>query len=413
MSGITPAMPVEGAVVLPEMRIRVLKTFEEAECFRTVWDDLVTRTGTDIYQTFDWCRIWWRHYGRRRRLCLLLGFSGECLVGVVPAFVEVLWLGPVRIRVAKLVGSDFSLQLCNLAVEGDYLDRLVGATVRYFIGELSCDLLLFGPLSGSSAKVDDIFSAAMRLDAFVQETLVSGNGISTRFELPGCFPDYLQKIGSRQRGNYGRAMKQFANTCRIETDVVSVSSEVRPEFERFAALHGKQWRHEGKLGHFGDWPRAMAFNRDLVESLSLQDKVRFYRILADGKVAISQYCFVHGGVNYWRLPARATNPEWEKLSLGKMGLVKMVEDAITEQISAIEGGRGHYDYKVQLGGREWPLRTIQIMRRGQAVRARVMLFRALAKWLNLAYYRVFFARLAPHVRLLRRSLWSIWIRSTW
>ena len=96
-----------------------------------------------------------------------------------------------------------------------------------------------------------------------------------------------------------------------------------------------------------------------------------------------------------------------------MGLVRMIEASLSEGLSAVEGGRGHYDYKVQLGAVEWPLRTIQLTRRGIWVAFRVRLFRVCSRLLNLVYYRLLFIRLAPKFPWLRHSLWPVWIRSTW
>jgi CelD/BcsL family acetyltransferase involved in cellulose biosynthesis len=396
-----------------EITFRVFESYDEAGTFSAAWDDLVIRTGTDIYQTYDWCRIWWRHYGQGRRLQLLLGFSDDRLVGVMPIFTEILWLVAARIRVAKLVGSDFSLQSCNLAIEDIYLPAFVAEAIERLFGECSCDLLLLGPLSGRTAMIDEILTVALPLVDFIQETESIGSGCATRFELPSDFSSYLNGIGSRQRGNYKRAMKQWAERSHIKADIVRAANEIRDEFGRFAVLHEEQWKQAGKLGHFGDWPAAMEFNRDLVECFSVQDKVRFYRIQADDTVATSQYCFVHNRTNYWRLPARAGIHDGERLGLGRLGLVKMIEDSIADGISIIEGGRGHYDYKVQLGATEWPLRTVQIMRSGTTVWLRVKLFRMFARLLNLAYYKVFFLRITPRFRWLNRPLWATWIRSTW
>lgn len=395
------------------MTFHVLHSFTEAERYREAWNELVHASGTDIYQTFDWCRIWWSHYGARRQLHLLLCFSGEKLVGLVPAFIETLWLGSAPIRVAKLVGSDFSLQLCNLPVLSGFLQRVISQSIHHFLKEHRCDLLLFGPLSGPSARIDGILNAGRIEIDLVEKAESLGDSCTTRFDLPPSFEEYLDMIGSRQRGNYSRSLKQFEKSHRVITDTVEKPADVCEEFENFRFQHEVQWSVEGKLGHFGDWPKSVEFNRDLVQCLSGQGRVRFFRILADGQFVSSQFCFLLGGTNYWRLPARASKSEWDKLSLGKMGLIQMAKSAMGEGHHTIEGGRGHYDYKLQLGGAEWPLRSIQFTRRGAGVSARVRAFRGTAALLNLAYYKVIFARLAPRFPVLQSSLWPVWIRSTW
>jgi CelD/BcsL family acetyltransferase involved in cellulose biosynthesis len=220
-------------------------------------------------------------------------------------------------------------------------------------------------------------------------------------------------IGRQQRGNLNRTVAQFSRAHRVAFDVVSEPARLAAAFEEFRALHGAQWRAEGKLGHFDDWPDADDYNRDLVRILGAQGMVRFHRILADDRVVSSQYSYVFGGTSYWRLPARAFAPEWDRLSFGRMGLAKMIGASISEGLHTMEGGRGHYDYKLQMGGHELPLGTVQFGRRGPGVSARVRVFRTFASLLDLAYYKVVFARLAPRMPALRRSLWPVWIRSTW
>ncbi len=408
-----PQAPAATAPSGTGMTVRVLHSFTDAEYYRAAWTELVVSSGTDIYQTFDWCHIWWRHYGTRRELHLLLCFSGDKMVGLVPAFIETLWLGSAPIKVAKLVGADFSLHLCNLPVLSGFLQQVVSRSIHHLLKEHRCDLLLFGPLSGPSARIDEILDAGRNENDLVENAESLGNSCTTRFDLPASFEEYLDVIGSRQRGNYSRSLKQFEKSHRVMTDTVEMPVEICEEFEKFRLQHETQWSAEGKLGHFGDWPKSAEFNRDLVHSLAGQGMVRLFRILADGQVASSQFCFLHGGTNYWRLPARACKSEWEKLSLGKMGLIQMIKASIGDGHHAVEGGRGHYDYKLQLGGREWPLRSIQFTRRGPGVSSRVRAFRGTAALLNLAYYKLLFVRLAPRFPIFRRSLWPVWIRSTW
>lgn len=390
-----------------------LNSFREAERYRIAWNELVARSGADIYQTFEWCDVWWKHYGMGRDLHLILCFTGQELVGIIPAFIESLRLGPARLCVAKLIGADFSLTLCNLPVAPCARHSVTTKGIEYFLGRKRCDLLLFGPLSGPTAGIEEILAAGHQLSAIVQEATSLGDSCNSHFELPDRFEDYLKSLDKKKRSNFKRMLEQSAKAYRISFDTVAEASQVNVEFERFHHQHEAQWNAEGRLGHFGDWPHAHDFNRDLIQALGPQGMVRFYRILANEQTISSQYCFVFNHTVYWRLPARVRSPEWERFSLGTVGLVKMIEVSIAEGARAIEGGRGHYSYKVQHGAIEWPLRTVRFVRRGRDVALRVRLFAFCARILDIIYHKVLFTRLAPRLPLLRHTLWPIWIRSTW
>lgn len=408
-----PAGAAMGATSRQAFSVRAVRSFAHAEPYREAWNQVVTESGADIYQTFDWCRIWWQFYGDGRDLHLLLVFAGDRLVGIVPAFVEVVWLGLVHVRVARLLGADYSLTLCNLPVLPDSLPTAVRHAIRYFLGEQRCDTLLLGPLSGPAARIDEIASTAREAAPCVASVGVLGESCNTYFPLPASFDDYLQSIGKQQRGNFNRPLAQLSKAYSVSREVVSDAAQVTSEFEAFRLRHDAQWRAEGKLGHFGDWPRADEFNRKLVATLGPLGQVRFFNIRANDEIVSSQFCFQFGANNYWRLPARSFGTEWDRYSFGRLGLGNMIGASIAEGVRTVEGGRGHYDYKVQMGGKEWPLRTVQVIRRGLTVAPRLRLFNLTAAALNVGYYKIVFCRLAPKYPALQRPLWPGWIRTSW
>lgn len=394
------------------LTVRALHSFAQAEPLRSAWNNLVANSGADIYQTFEWCSIWWKYYGKNRALHLLLCFSSEALVGVIPAFVETLWFGPVRIRAAKIVGADFSLTLCNLPVISSSLTLVTTHAIEYFLKQQRCDLFSLGSLAGPHAGIKEIFAAGHNLPNLVVRTKTFTRSCNTYFSLPASFEDYLKSLDKKQRSNFKRMMEQSSKAYRVTFDTLSAAEQMTPEFELFCQQHEVQWRADGKLGHFGDWPHAREFNRDLIRAFATQGNVRFYRILANNQVISSQYCYVFGQTVYWRLPARIRNSEWDRFSLGTMGLIRMIESLITEGVNTIEAGRGHYGYKIQHGAREWPMYTIHFMRRGFGVSLRVLLFKRFAALLNLVYYKVLFIRLAHRIPLMQRPLWKFWVRHT-
>ena len=98
-------------------------------------------------------------------------------------------------------------------------------------------------------------------------------------------------------------------------------THLEEEFETFVEQHSAQWMAEGRPGHFGAWPRALEFNRELVRTQGALGRVRFSRILADDKVVSNQYVFAFGDSYFWELPARAMGPKWDRLSLGPAGVI--------------------------------------------------------------------------------------------
>jgi hypothetical protein len=73
------AAKLEGPVVTT-----VFDTFDAANISRKEWDDVVIDTGGDIYSSYDWSRIWWRHYGKKRDLRLFVFRQQDRLIGLAP-----------------------------------------------------------------------------------------------------------------------------------------------------------------------------------------------------------------------------------------------------------------------------------------------------------------------------------------
>ncbi len=69
--------------------IQEITTGEGFASVRAEWEALLTRAwAANIFLTFDWADIWWRHYGRGRRLLILAALEGRKLVGLAPFIVE-------------------------------------------------------------------------------------------------------------------------------------------------------------------------------------------------------------------------------------------------------------------------------------------------------------------------------------
>lgn len=390
---------------------QVYSSFDQLRIMRREWDCFVEKLDGNIYSSFDWCRVWWQYYGANRDLLVFVFRAGQELVGVVPMFVEGVSLGPVFLRVAKLLVSDHTLALCDPPVRTEYARKVFETLLEGLMCDYGCDAVAFRPLSGFCNTVQvlrEIFDQRSDLGEIARSEMIGSN---TMFELPERFEDYLAGLKSGDRRNYQRRYRLLTKSFDLLEEVVRDPTEAEREFDNFTDIHRLQWKSEGKLGHFWDWPKGKAFHLELVRSQARLGRLRLYCLRANGEVISSQYGYVFGHSLHWYLSARATGTQWKRFGLGRIGLAKTVESAIGEGIRRIEAGCGHYPYKLAMGGRECALRSMLIVAPGMSSWLRQRLFCLGANALNLLYYRIFFSRVAPLLPWRQRPLWRTWIRS--
>lgn len=393
------------------IQCEVVSDFRALEGLRDEWDSFVESVGSDIYFSFEWCRTWWEHYGDGRQLVVLMYRLEGRLIGVLPFVVFRLWVGPVPIQMARFVGADSTIVVLNPPVEPSRAADIYMDALGRLVNRHGCDCVHFGPLSGEYPHADRIIQscAASGGDAYVSRKLECG--VHSVIQLPGTFDAYLASLDKSQRGNYRRDLRNLSNAHTVTRRTLTSPDQIREQFPLFAQLHGEQWQRMGKLGHFGDWPRGFEFNRDIALALAPSGLTRLHQCSVDGETVGYDFSLRFGKAVHWRLPARHPDPKWERFGLGRLSLVNQIELAIAEGVSRIEAGPGHYEYKLRYGGREWPVQSVMIApnRHGPLLKAGAL--RAWAYALNLAYYRIWFSRVAPKLPLRRRPLWKSWTRS--
>ncbi len=393
-----------------ELTRSVMTSFDNDKLTPAEWDAFVASADGDLYCSFDWCRIWWEHYGDGRDLRILVYRRGAEIIGLLPLVIDQLWLGPIPVRVARFAGSDSTMIVLNPAVRADSVQAVCTDALRFIFDECGCDLFYAGPLSGEHPHRVQIVAASTSLTDEVCVLHAGPCGVHTVVPLPEAPDDYLAGLSKSERGNYRRDQRNLTKDCGMQFDLVP-PEEVEECFEEFAALHTEQWRAQGKLGHFGDWSKSLEFARALVRELAPSGRVRLSRLRADGQTVQLEFCIAFADTAHWRLPARRFSDRWERYGVGRVAMVERLRRAISDGIRRIEAGPGHYEYKLRLGGMEYPLESVLIAANRPLARIKGRLLRAISRLLNLLYYRIWFNRIAPRLPLPRRPLWKIWVRT--
>jgi CelD/BcsL family acetyltransferase involved in cellulose biosynthesis len=134
-------------------------------------------------------------------------------------------------------------------------------------------------------------------------------------------------------------------------------------------------------------------------------------LYAGGDIVAAHYALTFGPNGYSRLPARSTGKDMGRFGLGVLSLMQLLEQMCREGIRRVEAGRGHYDYKIEYGGRESVYLSLLVKSSRPMSSARVRLFVALSDLIHLVYYRIWRLRIGPRLPYRPGPLWRTWIRS--
>ena len=389
-----------------ELLLDVFPSFAGLESIRGEWDEFVEGVGGDLFSSFDWCDTWWRHYGSGRRLHIhvVRDASGGKLVAILPMFSERIRVGPFTLRAIRLVGCDHSVTTAAPAIEATRLPDVLPVVVERLVRDGAWDVLHLGPLPGYYVGIDDLVSAVRSASAISSVDLRPGHP-HMWFDVPESFEAFLEHLSTKERRNVRRDERKLEQRGAVSRDLVENQAGLAESFDRFVEMHQRHWRSLGCLGHFADWPDALAFHRDMVERQHAQGRLLLSRVRVGGETDASEYSYRFGKRVHWILTARREGVP------GRLGFCGLVRHACEAGLTRIDAMRGFYEYKRLLGAEMAPQSSIVAVRGGTMPLLRYKMMRLAAWALDVAYYRVYFSRLASKLPRTPAPLWRSWIRS--
>ncbi|MGA4578906.1 GNAT family N-acetyltransferase [Limisphaera sp. VF-2] len=375
------------------------------------WDRAVERLGGPIYMTWDWLRTWWEFYGGGCELRLMIFRKDGEIVGLLPVYMQRIGLPPLALTVARLVGANIPPKVFDPPLGGTWAVQCMHLALSR-LEQDGCGLFSLGPVSEEFTLAHrDLESDPERPGRWRAEKRSAG--VYTWFLLPETLEAYLSSLGKNEQKNRRKyELRMLRKEYEVVVEVLGRGREALSDaFEEFTRLHTAQWRTEGLPGHFGAWPRGLEYNRALVRAQARHQRVRLLRIRANGQTVCAQYAFAWSDRWFWELPAREVGPEWDRFSLGPTGIVVMIQEAIREGRKRIEGGLGHYPYKLRLGALERPVWIYRFSCRSPQERIRRWSARSVRLLLQWGYHKLWYRRIQPRLpERWKRPQWSLWLR---
>lgn len=385
-------------------------SFEPLREMRLEWDSFVENIGGDIFTSFDWCELWWKHFGSDRRLEVQIAKRGGEIAAIFPLFRESMGAGPFKLRLIRLVGCDHCVTTCGPAVSPDCLDD----AIRGLIDQLSCetwDVLHFGEMPGYAAYASHM-ERAFRGNAAVRVFRFGDNDYPHMvFDLPSDMNAYLASLSVKERRNVRKDLRDLEQGGRGFS--MANASSIDSAFDELELWHGTQWAAKGRLGHFGDWPGVDRFHREFAGRCKKNNRLFFLRAMDSAGFLASEYFFCFGNRMHWLIGARADGVS------SRVGFLGLLEHAFAGGIKQIDALPGLYDYKRRLGAQVLGVKNLTVLSSAPCAARTFSLHRTWAMLLSKTYHHAWYWKAAPWLRIrmphlfgpmLRAGMWRTMIR---
>jgi CelD/BcsL family acetyltransferase involved in cellulose biosynthesis len=388
------------------MQLAVAHTFQQCGLTRAEWDAFMADRGGLIFQSYDWCRLWWLYYGERRQLRLLTLHDRGRLVGILPLFVETLGAGLAGLRIARLLGADCALGQVAVPVAPAVLAQALPTILARLFGPDRCQAVGLGPLAEPPILARALAGSVRQLG--LPRPLVLAGATRTSLALRGALEDHLAGLAppDRSRAAAARAALRRAG-ARVR--VIAEPAAAAAAFRDFAALHEAAAAARGEAAHLSVWPHAAAFHADLVDWQARQGRLQLILLEAGGQPLACHYAYGFGPRLFRLLSACAPAAGWPPAELELASGLALIECAIGQGYRTLDLGDRPALPGAGLGGIVQPVRST-ILCASEADRAHARLLLAYAKALDLVYYRCWVRQLAPLIPWGRGPLWPAWLR---
>jgi CelD/BcsL family acetyltransferase involved in cellulose biosynthesis len=307
-----------------ELRFEPITSLDAA---REEWDALARRS-RNVFQTWEWTKLWWRHFGDGRPLLatLVRRRDGEPLA-ILP-----LYLATRRpLRIARFLGHGPGHELGPICAPGDR--ALACRALRRALREHDrrVDLFLGDGLPGDEAWTAELGGrqTARRISS---PLIWTADTTWDRF-----LASRSHHFRARLRNHERRLARDWGLSYRLAEDPARLEDDMRLLFE----LHEKRWGPDPSE-HYAVNRR---FDWDLAPLALEQGWLRLWMMELEGKPAVALLGLRYGGVEWLIRFGRDPDPRRRTISAGLVLLGHAVRSAIEDGATAYRLGRSAAEYK--------------------------------------------------------------------
>lgn len=306
----------------------------------SAWRRLAARQA-NIFATWEWSELWWRHFGGRRPLRLLtMRNEGGEVSAIVPLYLA----RSHPLRVARLLGHGPADQL---GVVCDPADRVAAIATLHSVSER--DLVDWDVL------VCECLPAPEHWDAALGATTIGETAFPVVATGTETWDEYLVHRKGKLRQDLRARQRRLESEHRIGFRLADDRDRLDEDFSTLVRLHQARW---GAGGAFAG-PLA-AFHREFATIAFDQGWLRLWIMELDDVPAAAALNFRYAGIDWGYQMGR--DPELNRYAVGTLLTAHLLRDAFASDVCEYRFLRGDHRYKSRFATGDPGLATVVLGR---------------------------------------------------
>ena len=292
-----------------------------------------------MFSTWEWLSIWWKHFGKGKKLTLLFIEDGNKILTIAPfVYSEHSFLGVSDLKKLSFAGSPESdYQTFILKEKKTMLLKLL---FDYSNRHVDWDYLELTDIPENSTTMDLL--RVMPLKDFYKHLEIGQGDACPYVPLPNSIEIFLKELGHNTRKSLRKASRKLEKEYRVELKEYDEIGSVKEAMETFFRLHQMRWIQKGEMGAFIK-PTLRGFHIDVAKCFAEKGWLKLNFLTVNDEPISAKYGFEYNQKIYSYLSG--WNPEFSQYNIGNLTTMYDIQKSIQKGLKEYDMMRGSEAYK--------------------------------------------------------------------
>lgn len=328
----------------PTIRVKDIRDFADLEALQEDWNALLASTDNAVFSTWEWITCWWKHFGQKRQLRVLVAEEDSNVVAIAPLMLSEYRLMKIgTLRKIEFIGTPDSdvNNFLWLRRERDCLSLFL----EYLVKRNDWDCLELGDVRQDSVLARHLSDLHPGPPWEWEERVAS---VSPYIELPNTFGELTDQLGSVMRHNVNRRSRRLAEKHKIEVQTSEDFGSLDKAMEVMFELHQKRRANVSNRPSTFAAPQTRDFHNDLAKQFAAKKWLALNFLTADGEPVATTYSFEYGQKTY--VYQVGFDPRFSRYGVGTLLHLRNIEENIGRHLREYDFLKGDEAYKFS-----WPV----------------------------------------------------------